>query len=168
MKNNKLHNIKSHGFKVPKDYFDAFEEKLLNKIKDEDVVLGKTATGFKVPNGYFDTVEDLVLQKLSEDNKTKVIPLFRKRTMVYISGIAASILLLFNLSIFEKTPSFDNLETETVENYIIDQDISSYEIASLFTDTELDDNNFVDHNFDAENIEEYLLDNADIEALVIE
>jgi len=168
MKNKKIHNIKSHGFKVPKDYFDAFEEKLLNKIKNEDVAFHKTPTGFKVPTDYFDTVEDNILKKLSEENRTKVIPLFSKKTIIYASSIAAAVLLLFNLSVFEKTPSFDNLETETVENYILDQDISSYEIASLFTDTELDDNNFVDHNFDAENIEEYLLDNADIEALLIE
>jgi uncharacterized membrane protein YvbJ len=167
MKNRKLHHIKSHGFKVPKDYFNAFEENLLNRI-EEEAHLPKTETGFKVPNGYFNAIEDNVLQKLSEETKTKVISLFNKKTIVYISSVAAAILLLFNLSIFEKTPSFDNLETETVETYILNENISSYEIASLFTDTELNDNNFVDHNLDAENIEEYLLNNADIEALLIE
>ncbi|GAL67572.1 hypothetical protein [Jejuia pallidilutea] len=47
MKNRKLHHIKSHGFKVPKDYFNAFEENLLNRI-EEEAHLPKTETGFKV------------------------------------------------------------------------------------------------------------------------
>lgn len=168
MKDKNLNTIKSTGFEVPKDYFDAFDEKLLNKIAKEESITKIKSTGFKTPEGYFDNLEERIIQNVSEEKETKVISLINKKTIVYISSIAAAILLLFNLSIFKKNIVVDDIETETVVNYIIDEDISSYEIAALLTEEELSEDNIVDHNFNEENIEEYLLNNADIEELLIE
>ncbi|MCF7568573.1 hypothetical protein L3X37_09370 [Sabulilitoribacter arenilitoris] len=168
MKDKKLHNIKSTGFEVPKGYFDAFEENLLNKISKEENTLNVNSNGFKTPEGYFDSLEERIIQNLSEEKETKVIPLINRKTIIYISSIAAAVLLLFNLSIFESSFTVGDLETETVENYVIDENISSYEIASLLTEDELNEDNLVDYNFEEENIEEYLLNNADIEELLIE
>lgn len=67
-KNNK--HIKT-GYSTPDNYFNNFEEKLLNKlsIKENESVL-PTETGFSTPDNYFDNLEETVLQKLSieEDN----------------------------------------------------------------------------------------------------
>ncbi|MFD2727287.1 hypothetical protein [Hyunsoonleella rubra] len=168
MKDKKLHNIKSTGFKVPKDYFDSFEASMLDKIQNERHLNDISSAGFKTPQNYFDTLESKVFKKLSEEKDTKVVKFNFRQTMIYISGVAAAVLIILNLPIFESNPSFDNLETETVENYIIDENISSYEIASLMSDEELNENDFVNYNLDKENIEEYLLNNADLESLMIE
>jgi uncharacterized membrane protein YvbJ len=105
---------------------------------------------------------------VSEQKNTKVISLFNKKSIIYVTSIAAAVLLLFNLSVFEKTPSFDKLDTETVENYFLNENISSYEIAAVLSDEELNDAISIDFNFDEENIEAYLLEHADIETLMIE
>lgn len=168
MKDKKLHNIKSTGFKVPKDYFESFETSMLDKIKNEKHLNEIDSAGFKTPDGYFETVESKVFERLSEEKNTKVVAINFKQTLVYISGIAAAILIILNLPIFEEETCFECLETSTVENYIIDENISSYEMASLMTDEELNENDLVNYNLDKEKIEEYLLDNADLESLMIE
>lgn len=165
MKNKKLHNIKSVGFKTPNDYFESFDEKIFSKLNTESQLNSIKETGFKVPDYYFESLNDKILNNNLEN---KVIQLLSRRNLVYISGIAAAILLLFNLSLFDNKPSFDNLENESVENYIFDEDISSYEIAALLGDEPIEENFIIEHNFNADNIEEYLLENADIEDLMIE
>ncbi|GAA4933478.1 hypothetical protein GCM10023314_02430 [Algibacter agarivorans] len=167
MKNKNLHNIKSAGFKTPKDYFESFDDKIFSKLNKENHLESIKKTGFKVPDDYFESLDEHILDNNLSEKETKVIQLFCKRNLVYISSIAAAILLLFNLSIFENTPSFNTLDIETVENYILDENISSYEIAALLSD-EHEENIIIDYSIDEDNIEEYLLNNADIEALMIE
>lgn len=168
MKNKKLHNIKSTGFKTPKDYFESFDDKIFSKLNTESQLDAIKETGFKVPDDYFESFNDTIFEKNLGETESKVIQLFSKRNLIYVSSIAAAILLLFNLSIFEITPTFDNLETETVENYIIDENISSYEIAALLSDEHIEEGIIIDYSINEDNIEEYLLNNADIEALMIE
>ncbi|MEL0457144.1 hypothetical protein WJN01_12970 [Flavobacteriaceae bacterium SZ-1-7] len=165
MNKNKIHNIKEAGFKVPNNYFNNFEDVVMNQIKLTEKV---SHSGFKTPYGYFDTLEDRIIEKTSEQNSSKVISLFNKRTLIYISGVAAAVLLLFNLSIFERDP-WSSLDTETVENYLLDENIlDSYELASLMTEEELAESDFTDVNFDDENIETYLLNHLDVEDLIAE
>lgn len=165
MKKNGLHNINKTGFKVPEDYFENLEDHLLStaKLKDKN-----STSGFKVPDNYFESFEDRLLQKVSKQKETKVISLFRKKHMLYAAGIAASILLLFNLSIFDNQTSWDDIDTETAENYVINENIGSYEIASLLDLDDIDETNFVDLNIKDEHIETYLENNAEIETLLIE
>ncbi len=168
MNNKKIHNIKSAGFKTPKEYFESFDDKIFSKLNTESQLDSIKKTGFKVPDDYFESFNDNILDTDLSEKESKVIQLFGKRNLIYISSIAAAILLLFNLSVFDSKPTFDNLETETVENYIIDGNISSYEIAALLTDEQIDENIVIEYNLDKDNIQEYLLLNADIEALMIE
>ena len=164
MKNEKLHNIKSTGYKTPDDYFESFDEKIFSKLNIESPLDSIKETGFKVPDNYFESFTDAILDK----KESKVIQLFSKTNLIYISSIAAAILLLFNLSIFDNKPTFGNLDIETVESFIEDENISSYEIAALLTEEQIEENIIIDYSFSEDNIEEYLLDNADIEALMIE
>ena len=160
-----LHNFKDSGFKTPKDYFNNLENRILSEVKLKD---GATQTGFKLPDAYLDTLEDDILNKVILEKRPKVIKLVSKRNLVYMSSIAAAILLLFNLSIFDSKPTFDSLDTETVENYIIDEGLDSYEIAALLTNEELDDINFVKQELNDESVELYILEHLDIEQLIIE
>jgi len=168
MKDKKLHNIKSAGFKIPNDYFESLNDKIFSKLSNESQLDSIKETSFKVPDDYFESFNATIFEKILGEKEAKVIQLFSKRNLIYVSSIAAAILLLFNLSIFEIKPAFDNLETETVENYIIDENISSYEIAALLSDEHIEENLIIDYSINEDNIEEYLLNNADIEALMIE
>jgi len=165
MENNNLNKIKNSGFTAPKDYFKNFEDTIMSHAKLKDSI---SNSGFEVPDGYFENLEDSIMQKVSERDTTKVIPLFTRRNLIYISGVAAAILLFFNLSIFNNDITFDSLDIETVENYIIDEGINSYEIAALLTEEDLLDSDFVENDYSDETIETYILDNLDIEDLIIE
>ncbi|MDO5977734.1 hypothetical protein [Flavivirga spongiicola] len=165
MKHNKLHNIEETGFKVPDDYFNALEDVILSDIKLKKM---SSNSGFKLPEDYFNTLENAIIDKVSTKTSTKVIPLFRKRTLIYISGIAATVLLLFNLSIFENKPTFNSLDFETVENYIMNENIGSYEIAALLSEEDLLEENFIDYQVEEETVEIYILDNIDVEDIIIE
>ena len=164
MKNKKIHNIDSSGYKTPDDYFASLDEKIFNKLNNVNHLNSIKDSGFKVPDNYFESFNE----KLINTNEPKVIALFNKRNLVYISSIAAAILLLFNLSLFENKPTFNNLDIETVENYIEDENISSLEIASLLTDEHIEEHIVVDYSVNDVNIEEYLLNNADLEDLMLE
>ena len=163
MKTNKIHNITNSGLKAPKDYFDNLEDRLMSEIK-----LNETASvsGFKAPDGYFDTLESRILNKVSEKETTKVIPLFNRKNILYISSIAAAVLLLFNLSIFEKETNWDSLDIETVENYILDENVGSYEIASLLAVDDISEDDFDSLEFTDEAMEGYFLENTSVEDLM--
>ncbi|OBQ55459.1 hypothetical protein JJL45_07825 [Tamlana sp. s12] len=171
MKTNKIHNIKSSGFKAPQDYFDAFDDKLMDKLKNESPVHDIKTSGFEVPKDYFKTLDNTIIKKIESDKPTtKVIPLFNKKMILYATSIAAAVLLLFNLSLFDTNskPTFDSLDSQSVENYILNENISFSELASLFSDEELNATIFSEDHIDDENIENYLLDYSDIETLLTE
>ncbi|GGI57937.1 hypothetical protein [Winogradskyella haliclonae] len=166
MKKDKLHNINSTGFKAPKDYFESFDEKLMQRLEENISIKGITATGFNIPKDYFDTVESKILDKVNEENKTKVISLFSRKHMYYVSGIAASLLFLF--AIFINNSNAEELSVEMVESYFADSDLDSYELAELLSDADVLEDNFtlIETEYNEENLEEYLLENADIEAFL--
>lgn len=168
MKNKKLHNIKSTGFKTPDNYFESFDDKIFSKLNTENPLDSIKKTGFKVPDDYFESFNNTIFEKSLGNKESKVIPLFSKRNLVYVSSIAAAILLLFNLSIFDNKPTFDNLDIETVESFIEDENISSYDIAALLTDEQIAEDIIIEFTVNEDNIEEYLLNNTDLEDLMLE
>ena len=163
-----LNNIKNPGFKTPDNYFETIEDNIMDAIKQENALNLSTETGFKTPNNYFNNLEDVIISKIETKNSPKVIALFTKRNLLYASSIAAAVLLFFNLSIFDKEITFDSLNTETAENYIIDEGISSYELAALLPNDGLIETDFIQQNITDITLENYLLDNFDFEELIIE
>jgi len=164
----KLNNIKVTGFKTPDNYFDAVEENIFNTLNREISIAISKETGFKTPSHYFDGIEEVIINKTERKNTPKVISIFSKRNLLYVSSIAAAVLIFFNLSIFDKKITFDSLDTETVENYILYEDYSAYEIASLFSENDLLDNLIEPESFSDDAIETYIIDHLDIESLIIE
>lgn len=163
MKTNKINNVTHSGLKVPKDYFDNLEDRIMSEIKLNEA---SENSGFIAPEGYFETLEDSILNKVSEKEITKVIPLFSKKNLLYISSIAAAILLLFNLSITKTETSWDTLDAETVENYILDENVGTYDIATLLLDGEISEDAFVSLEFTDEAMEGYFLENTSAEDLM--
>jgi len=163
-----LNNIKNTGFKTPDNYFDAVEDNIMNAIMQENNGSLSKETGFKTPDNYFDAIEEDIINKIDIKNTPKVIQLFTRKNLLYVSSIAAAILLLFNLSLFDKEITWDSLDIQTVENYIIDEGIDSYELATLLTDEDFSEIEFIEQNITDEALENYLLDNLDLEELMIE
>ncbi|WP_248723902.1 hypothetical protein [Seonamhaeicola sp. ML3] len=159
MKKDKLHNLKDNGFKVPEGYFNGLEDQIISELKLKDIT---KEPGFKIPGTYFDTLEDTIVSK-TKHKETKVVKLFSKKVVLYASSIAAAILLLFNLSIFEK----ENIEPDyaSLENYLLNEDISAYEIASFLEEEDLTEENFVEFNIDKDAVEDYIFENLDVEDL---
>jgi hypothetical protein len=163
MNKGKLNNIKNSGFKTPNNYFDGLEDSIMDQINLSEKITG---TGFKTPDNYFETLEDKILVKVN--HKTKVIPLFSKRNLVYVVGIAAALILMFNLIGNRNELTFDDLEMTSIENYLSEEDINAYELASLLTNDELITDNFIDSEVPSDILEEYLLQNSTIEDLITE
>lgn len=165
MKKNSIDQIKKSGFEVPKNYFDHIEQSILDTAKLKSL---SETSGFKTPKNYFETLEDIILEKVSEHKTPKILPLFSRKYMIYASSIAAAVLLLFNLSIFEDKMSWDDVDVKTVENYIINENIESYDIASLMTEEDILETHFVTHKLNEDAVESYILEYVEIEDLLID
>ncbi len=168
MKRKPLKHIASTGFKTPDKYFETFESKLNARVMSEESIKGINNPGFKIPNDYFETLNDNILEQVSKPN-TRVITLFNKRNLTYVSGIAAALLIAFAVFFNEGvTPDIESLDAEVVKSYLQDEDISSYELAALLTDEELSDINseIMEDAFHEESIETYLIDHIDLDELI--
>lgn len=167
MKNDKLHNINSSGFKTPDNYFESFENKILNEISDKVITKHVESAGFSVPKDYFETIDNAVLNKINSEEKP-VIKLRNKTTLYYVAGIAASFILLFGL-VFNtnKTVTMDALDTASIENYLFQQEYSNDELATLFLNSEISETDFIDVTISDETLNQYL-ENVDTEDLLFE
>lgn len=167
MKNKQLHNIKSTGFKTPDNYFESFDESLFLKLSENELTSNIDSSGFKVPDNYFETFDDKVKKAIDKNEAKNVFSLVNWKRLGYISGIAASIVLVFNLLLAKTNDlTFDDLETASIENYLINEELNAYEIAPYLGSSELDSDDFIDNNMKASDIEAYLLQNSDVEHLI--
>lgn len=163
MKNKKLHNLKSSGFKDPDGYLKSFDELLLNKLKQSSPLEGLENSGFKVPDHYFESFDEKFSKSLNSEKEIKVITFIPWKKMLYVSGIAASIILM--VSLFNKNnnkTTFDSLETTLIDKYIVEEELTNEEIATLLSD-DLTLNNFMDSHLIDANLEEYILNNSSVE-----
>lgn len=138
MKKLDLHNDKKidTGFKIPENYFDSFEDRLMQRISFE-VKNEKIDTGFIIPEDYFKSFEDKIMQKvLTTNNETKVISLWRRKS-VWISSVAAAIVIsLGTFLYFNNTNSSINLDSQEYLAY--SSDLTTEDIVNHLTDEDID------------------------------
>lgn len=160
-------NQKSKDIQVPEGYFDGLEDRIMKAISEESILNKQIDSGLKMPDNYLNTIEDSILDKIEDKEEPKVIQLFSRRNIIYASSIAAALILMFSFYFNKEETTFGNIDVELVENYILDQNIDSYELASLLKDEDLETQNFLDSDiYTDDSLEEYLIDNADIEELI--
>jgi hypothetical protein len=160
-----LNNIKKTGFKTPKDYFTNLEGHVLDSVKLDDSLKYKDS-GFIKPESYLNNLEGIVFDKLKDENKNpKVINLFSAQNIFYLTGIAAALLIFF--SVYFNSETITELDYQLVDDYII-EDIDTYELASLLTDEEIENINseIYTETFIDENMEDYIIQNVDIEDII--
>jgi len=165
----KLKHIKQTGFTTPDNYFNNLEDRVFEKMNVKSDLDSIINSGFNVPQDYFSTVEDSVFNKLNvEKEEVKVVPLFSKRNLLYFSGIAASVILMLSIFIKETDTISEELDYDLVAEYIMEQNVNSYEIASLLTTEELNtiDGEIMLDAFSNDDMELYLIDNANLEDII--
>ena len=148
---------KNSPFKVPKDYFKSFdanffiEQELKNKVQK---------TGFKTPDGYLNDFNVSIPKTSKVTNLRKL----NKKYSIYISGIAAALILLFMIIM----PKKDNEEVslEIIEDYLLSEVDQSDLLSNILTLDELNDLYIL--NVSSSEIENYLLQNESIETLLID
>ena len=160
-------NINKPGFNTPEGYFENFEDALIARMTSEKLKQSAAGHGHRIPEGYFDSLEDRVIEKL-EPTQPKVISLFNRKQLYYVSGIAAAIIILIAVFVNRGESVDGSLNYETVENYIIAQDLSSYEIASLLTEEEIDEIelDIISDDMTEDTLEDYLLNNIELEEII--
>lgn len=161
----KLSELKSMktGFEVPDGYFESVVDSIISKIDFDNEASND------IPEGYFDTIEDRVFDKIKR-KESKVISL-KSRVLKIATpiAIAASILLLITLQLFNQTQEdvFANLDTSEIETWIDNGDlnIDTYEITSVYSDVNFDDIELYDDYTDDDLLN--YLDSIDLESLIL-
>lgn len=137
------------GFKVPNNYFKKFEENLFEQL---DL---NPKTGFNVPDNYFENVSQQIIK--TNTKTTKVVTLFSRKNIIYLTSIAAALVLSILIYPKEKNIlSFDDIEYANFEDYVNEEVSNTYELAELY-DIENDElDQLTEITFDNDTILEYL------------
>ncbi len=155
---------KDSDFETPENYFDKFEDLVLTKLKVEALQNDESSV---ISEKYFENIEDTILNKIKP--KAKAFPIKKGRAKyVAFFAIAASLLLIFILNNNSESLTFDSITTSEIENWIDNGniDIDALSIASMYTDIELDNDNFSTSLSDNEVLE--YLNNEDLDEIIYE
>ncbi|GGK19891.1 hypothetical protein GCM10007962_12540 [Yeosuana aromativorans] len=164
MKKRRIEHIEKTGFKVPETYFKDFEDTLLSELNLKDKV---SATGFQVPEDYFESLDESIYSRASKNKQGKVIDLVSFKRTAYTVAVAASLVLMFSVFFNKKEPlTLDSIETASIENYILNEDLETTDIASLFSNVDASNLNDMDVNLNSDSLEDYLLENLDVDDLI--
>ena len=152
---------KHKGFNIPEGYFENFEANLEIRLLEEEL---PKSNGFKVPDGYFDTLEERMAE-IKAQPEPKVVSLFSRRSLVYVAGIAASLLLIISITKGSGDISEDiaALSLTEIESYLDQggEDIDTDEILALMDEEALSEITLTSDLISEESLEEYLLENLE-------
>ena len=152
---NKIH--KNSAFKVPKVYFENFDEAFFNELELKNQV---KESGFKTPDDYLDEFNASIPRTLKSNNSRKI----NKKHSFYISGIAAALVLLLMFSLPRE--EIQEISLETIENYLINEEDQSEALSNILTLEDLNDVSTLEVSYSE--IENYILQNASVETLLID
>ena len=152
---NKIH--KNSAFKVPKVYFENFDVAFFNELELKNQV---KESGFKTPDDYLDEFNASIPRTLKSNNSRKI----NKKYSFYISGIAAALVLLFMFSLPRE--EIQEITLETIENYLINEEDQSEALSNILTLEDLNDVSTLEVSYSE--IENYILQNASVETLLID
>ena len=103
-------------FKTPKNYFDSFEGKLMDKLHKEESTIPKS-DGFSVPDNYFNTLQDKLNDKLKDEGKVIQLRSY-KRYYAIAAAIAALFIFVIGQQFYNtKEVSFMDLANSEIEAY---------------------------------------------------
>ena len=112
------------GFRVPEEYFESLDTRLMTRLKSD------SKKGLKVPVGYFEEFE-----VKPPRNRPDV------KNLIWLAA-AASILLIFGLQYMDtnqKTLDWNDLDQEEISSWIESDlvELNAYDIAEAYPEVEL-------------------------------
>ena len=94
-------------------------------------------SGFKVPENYFEQFEAKMMAQIPVEKETKVVSLFYRK-QVWISSIAAVLLLAIAIPVYFNMAKENNLDAGTIEVYLSQQQgIGITELSKHLTDEDI-------------------------------
>lgn len=166
MKKNKLSYHSKAGFKVPENYFDDLEARLIDISSSSGEALAnseKGKPGFGVPDNYFEQLEEKVLQKVETKRKAgKVISILNREVLYYAAAVAAILLIVVPSVLLKPVEtsgfSMDTVEISSIEFYINSGyiDFNFNEISSFLTEEDYVVESFNTSNLSDEDVFYYL------------
>lgn len=168
MKNNKLpyHNP---GFKVPDNYFQDLEERLMHAVQEEKnppevMETYSRQPGFVVPEGYFNNFGERIFDRVNKP--VKVIPLFSAKKIFYAAAVAAVFIGIISTLFFRSNTAeytLDSLELSALENYIEEGhfDMDYNELSAFMTEEGYSFGNYSTEGFSDEAVYNYINENIE-------
>lgn len=164
---------KDTGFKVPENYFEDFETRFMGQLSssEEDLLSTGTSSPFKVPDHYFEEFESRLTDRLPlETKEPKVIPLFNRKHLSYIAGVAAVLAIILSSVVLNRPQTFgySDLDVIAVENYLLESfEFSSPEETHLLQEGDFSFATSPGKDLDREAVLEYLNDNMEDPTLLL-
>lgn len=173
MRNNVNTYNKESGFKMPKNYMQDFETKLLDSLEINPRVQKGHSAGYLVPEDYFANFDERILAKIdSHKQKAKLISLFSRKKLYYAAAVAAVFIALISTVLLKSpnTNSLDNMEYVALEEYLYEEsaDLNYNEISNLLYEDGVIIESLNASSFSDEAIIEYLNENVEDSGLIIE
>lgn len=94
-------------------------------------------SGFKVPENYFEQFEAKMMAQIQPESETKVVSIFYRK-QVWMSAIAAIVLLAIAIPVYFNMANNNNLDATTIEMYLSQQQgIGITELSKHLTDEDI-------------------------------
>lgn len=134
-------------------------------MSEFDLNKAKIKTGFSIPENYFEQFEIKMQEKLFHEKETKVVSIFHKKS-VWISSIAAVLVLCVAIPSYFNSTTTAKLESTTIENYLsyqtnftnydIIENLSNKDIIELENSFAMNDDGVENYLLETQNLEYYL------------
>lgn len=127
-------------------------------------------SGFKVPENYFEQFEAKMMAQIPVEKETKVVSLFYKK-QVWISSIAAVLLLAIAIPVYFNMAKENNLDAGTIEVYLSQQQgIGITELSKHLTDEDIAEleNNLSLNEVNSDAVEDYLSESENLDYYINE
>ncbi|MCA1967139.1 MAG: hypothetical protein LDL23_10890 [Flavobacterium sp.] len=127
-------------------------------------------SGFKVPENYFEQFEAKMMEQISKEKETKVVSLFYRK-QVWISAIAAVLLLAIAIPVYFNMAKENNLDAGTIEIYLSQQQgIGITELSKHLTDEDIAEleNNLSINEANSDAVEDYLSESENLDYYINE
>ena len=164
------------GFRIPEGYFEEFDARMLEKLKEEHL---PKHSGFSVPAGYFNEVEEKIIQ----NNKTSKWQVFknaqnygatahRKKFVYSLVGIAAVLAVLITLYPLgtSHSYSFEDINATAISAYIEDGalELTDDDFTLYLQDEDFDALMVSSEEISEQNLSDYLMTHLDDNTLLFE
>ena len=114
------------GFTVPEGYFEQLDKRLQDITEEPQLQLKGESGGFFTPENYFSKLEGKILEKVARP-KAKIIPLYRKPVFWLSAAIAASLLFVSLLFLFnDNKPAEFTDRQKAVEHELTESELIEY------------------------------------------